>query len=108
MIVKNLKYNLNDFIFNNNGLITLSAAVIIGNSTNIIIKSLIYNIIMPLIYPFIKTKELDDWQNHRTKIGPFRLKLMQFISDLIYFILIFILVFVFLQIIISKLILTKN
>ncbi|MFA5992950.1 MAG: MscL family protein [Candidatus Pacearchaeota archaeon] len=69
----------------------LAIAFIIGVAATTLIQSLVNNIIMPLITPFIPNGE---WQTATLKLGPFVLGWGSFLSALINFVIIALVVFI--------------
>ena len=70
--------------------IGLAIAFIMGVAATALIKSLVDNIIMPVITVFIPGGE---WRTAKAIIGPFVIGWGPFLSDLIYFIIIGLVVF---------------
>jgi large conductance mechanosensitive channel len=64
--------------------IGLAIAVIMGFAANTLVKSLVDNIVMPIISPFIPG---GDWQNAVLNIGPIALGWGAFLAALIYFVI---------------------
>lgn len=62
----------------------LAIAVIMGLAANTLIKSLVDNIIMPIITPLIPGGE---WETATLILGPVALKWGAFLSSLIYFLI---------------------
>ena len=71
-------------------ILALAVAFIMGVATNDLVKSLVNNIIMPIITPFIPEGA---WQTLKLKIGPVILSWGEFVSSLIYFLIISLIVF---------------
>lgn len=69
----------------------LAIAFVVGAAANQLVKSLVDNIIMPLINPLIPSGE---WKEAIWTLGPFALSWGKFISDLIYFLIIALVIFV--------------
>lgn len=70
--------------------IGLAIAFIMGLAANQPVKSLVDNIIMPVITFFIPG---GDWQTAKLAIGPIIISWGQFLSDLIYFIIVAFVIF---------------
>ena len=70
--------------------IGLAIAFIMGLAANQLVKSLVDNIIMPVITFFIPG---GDWQTAKLAIGPNISSWGQFLSDLIYFIIVAFVIF---------------
>lgn len=68
----------------------LAIAFIMGFAATAVVKSLVDNIVMPIVTPFIPGGA---WKDATLTIGPIVLKLGAFIGDLIYFIIIAVVVF---------------
>ena len=71
-------------------IVGLAIAFIMGSAATTLMKSLVDNILMPLITPFVSDGA---WREAVLNIGPFVLKWGQFLSDLIYFIMLAFMVF---------------
>ncbi len=71
--------------------IGLAIAFIIGAAATTLVKSLVGNIIMPVITPFIPGGE---WKTAKLIIGSIEISWGAFLSDLIYFIIIALVVFI--------------
>lgn len=71
--------------------IGLAIAFIIGAAATTLVKSLVGNIVMPVITPFIPGGE---WKTAKLIIGPIEISWGAFLSDLIYFIIIALVVFI--------------
>ena len=71
--------------------IGLAIAFIIGAAATTLVKSLVGNIVMPVITPFIPGGE---WKPGKLIIGPIEISWGAFLSDLIYFIIIALVVFI--------------
>ena len=93
--ITGVKSDLGHFVVNN-GVAGLVAAVIIGNSGNIAIESLIDNIVMPLINTLTGYHQ-DDWDKEETIIGGVRYKFRKFAADTMAFFFTVIITFLFLQ-----------
>ncbi|OPX72757.1 MAG: large-conductance mechanosensitive channel [Methanoregulaceae archaeon PtaU1.Bin059] len=70
--------------------IGLAIAFIMGLAANQLVKSLVDNIIMPIITFFIPG---GDWQTAKLVIGPIVISWGQFLADLIYFIIVAFVIF---------------
>jgi large conductance mechanosensitive channel len=68
----------------------LAVAFIMGAAVNDLVKSLVDNVIMPLINPLLPA---GDWQSSTLSLGPFDLAIGAFLSSFIYFLIIAIVVF---------------
>jgi len=71
--------------------IGLAIAFIIGAAATTLVKSLVDNIVMPVITPFIPS---GGWETAKLIIGPIEISWGAFLSDLIYFIIIALVVFI--------------
>ena len=71
--------------------IGLAIAFIIGAAATTLVKSLVGNIVMPVITPFIPGGE---WKTAKLIIGSIEISWGAFLSDLIYFIIIALVVFI--------------
>jgi len=71
-------------------IVGLAIAFIIGMAATTLIKSLVDNIIMPLITPFIFGGA---WKEAVLTLGPVVLKWGQFVADLIYFLILALVIF---------------
>jgi large conductance mechanosensitive channel len=71
--------------------IGLAIAVIIGLAANQLVKSLVDNVIMPVITAFIPG---GGWQEATLVIGPIVISWGKFLADLIYFIIIAFVIFI--------------
>jgi large conductance mechanosensitive channel len=71
-------------------IIGLAIAFIMGLAANQLIKSLVDNIIMPIITPFIPGGA---WQTATLLLGPIVLSWGAFLGDLIYFIIVALVIF---------------
>ncbi len=72
-------------------IIGLAIAFIIGAAATTLVKSLVGNIVMPVITPFIPGGE---WKTAKLIIGSIEISWGAFLSDLIYFIIIALVVFI--------------
>lgn len=72
-------------------IIGLAIAFVIGVAANQLVKSLVDNIVMPLIGPLIPGGE---WKEAILTLGPFALSWGKFVSDLIYFIIVALVIFI--------------
>ena len=70
--------------------IGLAVAFIIAAATNDLVKSLVDNVIMPLVNPLIPG---GGWQTATVALGPFVIGWGPFLSSLIYFLIIALVVF---------------
>ena len=86
-------------------IIGLAIAFIIGVASNQLIKSLVDNIVMPLITPFIPGGA---WKEAILQIGPFAISWGKFVSDFIYFIIVALVVFIIVKKIIKEEEVTKK
>ena len=71
-------------------IIALAIAFIMGLAANQLIKSLVDNIIMPIITPFIPGGA---WQTATVILGPIVISWGAFLGDLIYFIIVALVIF---------------
>lgn len=84
--IKEFKEFLNEY-----KVVGLAIAFIIGVAATNLIQSLVNNIIMPIITPFIPNGE---WQTATFRLGPFVLGWGSFLSALINFVIIALVVFI--------------
>ena len=70
--------------------IALAIAFIVGTAATALVKSLVDNIIMPIITPFIPGGM---WRQARLIIGPIAISWGAFLGDLIYFIIVALVIF---------------
>lgn len=85
--------------------IGLAVAFIIGAAATDLVKSLVNNIIMPLITPLMPA---GDWQTTAVDIGPFKLLLGAFLASLINFIIIAFAVFLIAKLVLKEEKVTKK
>jgi large conductance mechanosensitive channel len=71
-------------------IVGLAIAFIMGMAATTLIKSLVDNIIMPLITPFISGGA---WKEAILTLGPVVLKWGQFVADFIYFLILALVIF---------------
>jgi large conductance mechanosensitive channel len=71
--------------------IGLAIAFVMGAACNAVVKSLVDNIIMPMINPLFSD---GSWQSSTLDIGSVSLKVGAFMSDLIYFLIIALVIFI--------------
>ncbi len=83
----------------------LAIAFVMGFAATAAVKSLVDNIVMPIVTPFIPGGA---WKEAVLAIGPIMLKLGAFIGDLIYFFIIAVVVFVVAKFIIREEKVTKK
>ena len=69
---------------------TLAIAFVIGVTSTSLIKSLVENIIMPVISPLTST----GWENTTFNLGPIAIKWGAFLSEIINFTLIVLIIFI--------------
>ena len=79
--------------------IGLAIAFIIGAAATDLVKSLVNNIIMPLITPLMPA---GDWQTTAIALGPFKLLLGAFLASLINFIIIAFAVFMIAKMVLKE------
>ena len=70
--------------------IGLAIAFIMGMAANQVVKSLVDNIIMPIVGALIPGGE---WQTAKLGLGPVMISWGQFLSDIIYFVIVAIVIF---------------
>jgi len=75
-------------------IIELAIAFIMGTAATVLIKSLVDNIIMPIITVFIPNGE---WKTAKLIIGNVVISWGQFLSDLIYFLIVGLIIFIFVK-----------
>ena len=85
---------MQDFVefLNEYKVIALAIAFIIGVAANQLVKSLVDNIVMPLINPAIAATG-GDWQTATLAVGPFIFGWGPFLADIIYFVIIALVIF---------------
>ncbi len=71
-------------------IISLAIAFVIGAASNTLVKSLVDNIIMPLIDPLLGQVP---WQEAILSIGPFSIKYGAFLGDFLHFLIIAFVIF---------------
>ena len=71
-------------------IVGLAIAFIMGMAATTLVKSLVDNIVMPIITPFISGGA---WKEAVLTLGPIVLKWGQFVSDLIYFLILAFVIF---------------
>jgi len=69
----------------------LAIAVVMGTASTALVKSLVDNIIMPLITPFMPA---GDWRTAILEMGPFSIKWGAFLAEFINFVILAFIVFV--------------
>ena len=79
--------------------IGLAIAFIIGAAATDLVKSLVNNIIMPLITPLMPA---GDWQTTAIVLGPFKLLLGAFLASLINFVIIAFAVFMIAKMVLKE------
>ncbi len=72
--------------------IALAIAFIMGVAANQLVKSLVDNIVMPLIGPALAASG-GDWQTATLAVGPFIFGWGPFLADIIYFVIIAFVIF---------------
>ncbi len=77
----------------------LAIAFIIGAAANQLVKSLVDNVIMPLITPFIPGGA---WQQATFNLGPVVISWGRFLADIIYFIIIAFVVFMIAKMVLKE------
>jgi len=77
----------------------LAVAFIMGLAANQLIKSLVDNIIMPLITPFVAGGA---WKTATFSMGPIVISWGAFLGDLIYFIIIAFVIFIIAKIVLKE------
>jgi len=90
-----VKSDLGHFVVDN-GVAGLVAAVIIGNSGNTAISSLIDNVLMPVFTSITGWTE-DDWDKRSVDVGGIKFKLRKVIADTLSFIITIVVTFLFLN-----------
>ncbi len=71
--------------------IGLAIAFIMGMAANQVVKSLVDNVIMPIVGALIPGGE---WQTAKLGLGPVMISWGQFLSDIIYFVIVAFVIFV--------------
>lgn len=71
-------------------IISLAIAFVIGAASNTLVKSLVDNVIMPLIDPLLGKVP---WQEAVFELGPFSIKYGAFLGDLLHFLIIAFVIF---------------
>lgn len=85
--------------------IGLAVAFIMGVASTALIKSLVDNIIMPVITVFVPGGA---WRTAKIEIGPFVIAWGPFLSDLIYFIIVALVVFLIAKMVLKEEKVTKK
>lgn len=85
--------------------IGLAVAFIIGSAATALVQSLVNNIVMPLITPFVPNGE---WQTAKLILGPFTFGWGAFLSALINFIIIAFVVFIIAKMVLKEETVTKK
>ena len=80
-------------------ILALSIAFIMGSAINVLVKSLVDNIIMPLITPFIPD---GTWKTATFNLGPIVISWGSFIGDLINFLIISFVVFIIAKVVMKE------
>ncbi|MEM0465826.1 MAG: MscL family protein [Candidatus Pacearchaeota archaeon] len=93
-ILKEFKDFLNEY-----KIVPLAIAFIIGVASTNLIQSIVNNLIMPIITPFIPNGE---WQNAKAIIGPFVISWGALLSAIINFIIIALFLFLIVKIFLKK------
>lgn len=70
-------------------IVGLALAFIMGTASTTLIKSLVENLVMPIVTPFVP-----DWKTSILEIGPFTFKWGAFTAELINFVILALVVFV--------------
>jgi large conductance mechanosensitive channel len=70
-------------------IVGLAMAFVMGSASTTIVKSLVDNLIMPLVTPFVP-----DWKTSVLQLGPFAIKWGAFTADLINFVILAFVVFI--------------
>ncbi|HZD42444.1 MAG TPA: MscL family protein [Methanomicrobiales archaeon] len=81
--------------------VALAIAFIMGVAANQLIKSLVDNIIMPLINPILASAGTQ-WQTATLAVGPFVFGWGPFLSDVIYFIIIAFVIFLIAKVVLKQ------
>jgi large-conductance mechanosensitive channel len=103
--VDNIQHDFANFIIEFN-IIGLTAGVILGTVGNNTIKSIIDNMIMPLIAPLFGSK--GEWEDKTVKFGDVELRVGKFVGDIIYFLFVFLITFGFLNYFFAKVIMGRS
>ncbi|MFA6022485.1 MAG: MscL family protein [Candidatus Pacearchaeota archaeon] len=80
-------------------IITLAIAIILGGAGNQLIKSLVDNVIMPMIIPVLPSAK---WEDAVFTFGSVSIRWGEFLSDIIYFLIIALFVYFLLKLIIRE------
>ncbi len=99
-IISEFKEFLNEY-----KVIGLAVAFIMGSAATDLVKSLVNNIIMPLITPLMPA---GDWQTTAVVVGPFNFLLGAFLASLINFVIIAFAVFVIAKMVLKEEKVTKK
>ncbi|MCQ8893878.1 MAG: MscL family protein [Methanolinea sp.] len=86
-------------------IIGLAIAFVMGLAANQLVKSLVDNIVMPILTFFIPGGE---WQTAKVALGPIVIRWGQFLSDLIYFIIVALIIFLIAKKLIGELMTAKK
>lgn len=79
-------------------IIGLAVAFIMGVASTALVKSLVDNIVMPLITPLLPA---GDWKTAVVQIGPFKMGLGAFLAEVINFVIIAFVIFIIVKIVIK-------
>ena len=79
--------------------IQLAIGFVMAVAANQLVKSTVDNIIMPLISPIMPSER---WQDAAFTFGKISIKWGQFVSDLIYFIIMAVIIFLFVKLILKE------
>ncbi len=93
-LIKEFKEFLNEY-----KIVGLAVAFIIGVAITALVKSLVDNIVMPIITPFIPGGA---WKEATVKLGPIVMKVGAFLGELLNFIIIAFVVFMIAKIVLKE------
>lgn len=79
--------------------VSLAVAFIMGGAVNTLVKSLVSDIIMPLITPFVPE---GGWQEAALSFGPFVIKWGSFLGEVINFLILAFVVFMIVKVLIKE------
>jgi large conductance mechanosensitive channel len=99
-IISEFKDFLNEY-----KVVGLAIAFIMGAAATDLVKSLVSNIIMPLISPLMPA---GDWQTTAIEVGPFKLLLGAFLASFINFVIIAFVIFMIAKIVMKEEKVTKK
>ena len=104
--ITNIQKELSNFFINNN-ISNLALGVIIGTAGAVAIKSLMDNIILPIVFKFQHLTD-DTWNKSKTTILGINFKIKKFLFDALTFFITIFVTFIFMQYITKPLFIMKS